>query len=119
MVSDEWLAGFFDGEGTIQLASYPSRNGKLYTTLKVLLAQSGEEGKALLEEVVEQYGGRVYEHLKAGQHKATKSAYKWYICATNAAAFLRRIEPYLKLKKEKAQDAIRFVEERERARQRV
>lgn len=108
-MSPEYLAGFFDGEGTFSLiwqkAKHP-QNLKKYPHATVLLSQSGENGLKLLEEIQSEYGGNIYEHLKAGQHKATKSAYKLYWNKEEAIKLINTIGPHLRLKYDVAQQVL-------------
>ena len=96
----DWLAGFFDGEGSIGV--YPrnySRDKKTrYYVLVVSLAQSGNIGKEICDRLKAVYGGTVY----LGKSK-TKPQWKWNISADIAANFLYSIKPYLHNKKEEAE----------------
>lgn len=100
-MTDEYLAGFFDGEGTFYLGTQ-LKNGKEYPKAQVLLAQSGAPGLKLFEDIQAEYGGKIYQHLKEGDHKATKPAYKMYWNKDEAIKLIERIGPHLVLKKEAA-----------------
>ena len=112
MISLEYLAGFFDGEGTlyigVQKAKHPD-NKKLYKHCTVMLSQSGDKGLKLLSEISEQYGGSIYKHLDAGQHKATKAAYKLYWNKDEAVKLVTSLEPFLKIKREEAIEVIKYL----------
>lgn len=110
-MSPQYLAGFFDGEGTFHLGRQikPS-NGKSYPNCKICLAQSGDIGLKLLEQIQELYGGRIYEHLKPGQHKATKSAYKIYWRKEEAILLIKELLPYLIIKQSEAQLALDYLQ---------
>jgi hypothetical protein len=108
-ISPEYLAGFFDGEGTFYIGKQ-IKNGKEYPKAQILLSQSGDRGYKLLEWIQEQYGGSIYEHLKAGQHKATKSAYKIYWNKTEGIALCKTLIPYLILKRSEAEDVLKYLE---------
>lgn len=107
-MSPEYLAGFFDGAGTFYLGSQ-LKNGKEYPHHTVLLSQSGDNGLILLEEIQQTYGGHIYEHLKAGQHKATKAAYKLYWRKAECAELIPKILPFLRLKKAEAETVLKYV----------
>lgn len=109
MISPEYLAGFFDGEGTFYLGKQKGRNGKIYPSVTVLLSQSGWEGYLLLEDIQQQYGGTIYRHLTAGQHKATKDAYKLYWNKDEAIELCKTLIPHLKLKQQPAQDVLKYL----------
>jgi sulfite reductase beta subunit-like hemoprotein len=106
--SDQYIAGFFDGEGTAYLGKQ-YKNGVEYPKAQVMLSQSGDLGFYLLNLIQEKYGGSIYEHLKAGQHKATKSAYKLYWNKKEAVIFLKAILPHLVLKHQDAVNVIDYL----------
>lgn len=113
-ISAQWLAGFFDGEGTFHLGKQLKKsNGKTYPHFTVMLSQSGEDGRAVLVAVQEQYGGFLYQHLKAGQHKATKPAYKLYWNADEALPLIESVLPFLLLKKEAAAAVKKYLERKQ------
>lgn len=108
-IDPQYLAGFFDGEGTFKVYLQKAKhvdNHNMYPRHVVMLSQSGDQGLVLLEQIQIEYGGRVYEHLKAGQHRATKSAYKLYWRKEEAILMIKQILPYLRLKQEEAQIAL-------------
>lgn len=107
-VSPEYLAGFFDGEGTFYIGSQ-HKNGKTYPKAQVMLSQSGEEGYKLLQTIQQQYGGNIYEHLAPGQHKATKHAYKIYWNKAEAIKLIDRLLPHLKLKQAAATTVLTYL----------
>lgn len=107
-MSPDYLAGFFDGEGTFYIG-LQGKGDKQYPKAQVLLSQSGEEGLALLKDIQVIYGGSIYEHLKAGQHKATKSAYKLYWNKQEAITLIRILYPHLRLKKEAAGKVLTYL----------
>jgi transcriptional regulator len=74
-----------------------------------MVSQSGPEGLKLLEQIQYQFGGNIYEHLKAGQHKATKSAYKLYWNKQEAIKLIQQLLPYLILKKQCARDVLTYL----------
>lgn len=108
VVSEEYLAGFFDGEGTFYIGKQ-FKNGVEYPKAQVMLSQSGDDGLRLLTEIQAFYGGTIYEHLKAGQHKATKSAYKLYWNKIEAIALCKVLIPHLMLKQEAAQQVLTYL----------
>ena len=111
-ISPQYLAGFFDGEGTFsvlwQKAKHP-QNFKKYPHATVLLSQSGEEGLNLLTAIQKQYGGSIYLHIKPGQHKAKKPAYKLYWNKQEGIKLCETLIPHLILKKEAAQAVLTYL----------
>ncbi len=109
-MTPEYLAGFFDGEGTFHLGKQIKKSsGKEYPNCKVCVSQSGDVGKQLLENIQKKYGGKLYEHLKAGQHKATKSAYKLYWRKQEAVLLIHVLLPHLFIKQKEAQLALDYL----------
>lgn len=106
-LSIEWVAGFFDGEGCAKIGKQAKvKSGIIYPHASLTLSQSGEDGLAVLEAVQKQFGGKIYHHLRVGEHKATKNAYKLYWNKEDGAAFLIKLIPHLKLKKQDCQTVL-------------
>lgn len=74
-----------------------------------MLSQSGEDGLALLVEIQKEYGGQLYQHLKIGEHKATKNAYKLYWRKTEAIALIPQLIPHLILKRKAAEEMMTYL----------
>jgi len=109
-LSLEWIAGFFDGEGHVSIGMQKHyKTGKLYGRKNILLGQSGPEGLAILKEVQTMCGGQLYLHMKAGEGKATKDAWKLYWRAKEGRKFLEQITPYLRLKQKAALEALEYI----------
>jgi len=98
--SHEWLAGFFDGEGSIGVYARNQNKQKTakYYVLVVSLAQSGNIGKQICEKLQQIYGGTVY----IGKSK-TKPQWKWTVSADLAQNFLYVLKPFFINKKEEAE----------------
>ena len=105
-----WVAGFFDGEGCIYY--HPDRvkatvNGTEYRSpeIQVIVGQSGEDGKLLMEAFQQVYGfGKIT--MGHGSELTKKIPYMCRLSGKKAITFLEYIEPYLVLKQEKAQMVI-------------
>ena len=101
-----WLAGFFDGEGSIGI--YPRNYNRTktirYYVLVVSLAQSGDIGEKVCKKLQHLYGGSAY----AQKGVTKKVQWKWNISADKAVDFLKEIEPFLIIKKEEALLGITF-----------
>jgi LAGLIDADG endonuclease len=108
-LTPEYLAGFFDGEGTFYIGKQ-FKKGKEYPHATILLSQSGEGGLALLELIQSMYGGSIYKHLSAGQYKATKPAYKLYWNKVEGIELCKTLIPHLILKKEAAVTVLLYLE---------
>lgn len=110
----QWLAGFFDGEGCIYFKEDRVRatfKGKEYRApdIQVILGQSGSSGKLLLEALQQEYGfGKI--STAHGSEFTKKIPYMARLSGRKAIQFLKQIEPFLLLKKEKAVEVITFGE---------
>lgn len=91
MISAEYIAGFFDGEGSI-FCNKP--NGGAPTT-SVSLAQLAEN-RDVLDECVVRWGGWV------SVDKNVRPCARWAVKADGVQQFLRDIYPYLRIKKRQA-----------------
>ena len=95
-----WVAGFFDGEGSIGI--YPRNKDRtkqiVYYVLVVSLAQSGDYGEWILTNLQKKFGGSVYKQEKENH----KIMWKWNVAANKALTFLNFIEPFLIIKKNSA-----------------
>lgn len=92
----------------MQKAKHPN-NLKLYPKAQVLLSQSGEDGLKLLEDIRDQYGGTIYLHLKPGQHRAKKTAYKIWWNKEEAIKLINILLPHLILKKTQAAEVLQYL----------
>lgn len=108
MLCTEYLAGFFDGEGSIGI--YPvMHHGRPGFYLRTQLVQNiGEASVALLAELTTVYGGNgPLESCSRCQR-----AFNWQLHGHSAARFLQAIEPSLRLKREQAEIAIAWQSQR-------
>lgn len=111
-VSPEYLAGFWDGEGCFYIGWQKAKhkdNKKLYPKAQVLLSQSGEDGLSLLEAIQQQYGGTIYTHLRPGEHRAKKTAYKIWWNKEEAIKLIQILLPHLILKKQQAEEVLQYL----------
>lgn len=104
----QYLAGFFDGEGCFYLGTQ-EKNGKAYPKAQILLSQSGPDGLLLLRQIQHEYGGNLYHHLKVGQHKAKKDAYKLWWNKQEGIALIKLLLPHLRLKQKEAETVLTYL----------
>lgn len=112
MIDLNYLAGFIDGEGWIGVYK-STANGKQQKsdryTLGVGIGQT-LKGLNLFIELREQFGGNVSFYqpkLKNAQRQC-----KYVVLGSNALELLKKIEPFLILKKQQANLAISFQEKK-------
>ena len=102
MISNEYLAGFFDGEGCINITVRGKNN---QVTLRLMLVNTNYE---LLAEIQEFHGG-----FLTRRERGIKAHWKALCCLTwaggNAVNLLHNLRPHLRLKRKQAELAIEFV----------
>ena len=107
-VSWQYIAGFFDGEGSIAVRTY-----KGYGNFNITIPQSGVVGERILKEIQwflkqEDINSCVFLDTKV-RGLAKKPVHR--LCVNNRInmiAFLRHVLPYLHVKHTQAQDVLRF-----------
>jgi len=99
-----YWAGFFDGEGHIELAytspTYANPRGRY--AFQVWLDQWTETPDEFFAPLLDKFGGRVIPHKK------NPNCYRWYISGENGRRFLESILPYLRKKKRVAELGIEY-----------
>lgn len=102
-----WLGGFFDAAGTIYVTSsvktYRDRP-KRYFQVSVAVSRPAEDA-AVLEALAAAYGGRIYDD------PACVGSLRWMAQAqADVHGFLCALAPYLRIKGDRAYDAIARIE---------
>lgn len=102
-----YLAGLLDGEGCIRIGKTNSQNNKHKYDYKGYI-QIGMTDNKVLQWVKENFGGNFYW----ARNKTTKSkvSYNWIMNPIAGAALLKKLAPYLIVKREQAIAFIRFVD---------
>lgn len=101
MLKAEWVAGFFDGEGSIGIY----RNGQGVFHLRTQLTQNvNPTTEEILSELRDTYGGNL-ARMRSPIYRRSE-AFNWQVNGTRAASFLVDILPHLRLKCEQAEVAI-------------
>ena len=91
-----WLAGFWEGEGSL-VAKRP----------RIEITQAGERGKKVLTLIQRELGfGKVYERkIDFEKHPNWKRQFVFYVSGIdNVLNFVSRIKPYLKMRKEEVEE---------------
>ena len=106
----KWLAGFFDGEGSVGIyaRNFNKDKTKCYYLTVVSLAQSGSLGKAILDECKQRWGGSVYQNKSDKVQTLNKIMWKWNISADKAVPFLEHILPHSVIKSEQIKLCLQF-----------
>jgi len=105
-----YLAGIIDGEGTIRIgannppAKWPNRNIVYYASIGL-----GMTDKAVIELFAKKFGGNLRKECVPNR----KIVYRWGTCGSKVVPeIIKRLLPYLIVKKKQAELVIKFCEER-------
>lgn len=103
-----YAAGFFDGEGCVNITRTENRVGAFAYRLQLLVTQADQ---APLRWFQERFGGRLYEvpNNRSQLTDYPRTCWALHIHGEEAAATLRELEPLLILKREQAQNALAFI----------
>jgi len=93
-----YFAGLTDGEGYIQLMD----DGKGYIKLAVRISLT--DGAEVLDEMQELWGGSLHIRNRPGMRPYTE----WLIYTKQAETCLRELLPFLKIKREEANLALKY-----------
>jgi hypothetical protein len=104
--SNQYVAGFFDGEGSIGL--YRSGSGSFILSVQTVQLQSKKSEK-LFRFLKNKFGGKYKSIRKRGTRRPI---YHHTLYGREAIEFLKQIRPYLILKANQADEAIRWYENR-------
>ncbi len=97
-LSDQYIAGFFDGEGCIHIGTYKAY-GNIQHRLQISIAQNDV---TVLQALADRFGGKLHP-------QGSRTAMQWHLWCNKAYDFLKAIYPHLILKKEQAELAIAFT----------
>lgn len=101
----EYLAGLFDGEGCIHIpVSHTTRASPSYG-VRVIFAMTHEP---IIKAIAEQFGVSYCCFNLTRKNVNWKRAYQLQICSIRASQFLQDVLPYLVVKREEAELAIKL-----------
>jgi hypothetical protein len=102
LLSPEYLAGLFDGEGCIDVQRmYPSEGkGRFYVRPRVRLCMS-DSAKPLIQALHAAFGGHLTNRLAPGPNQQNSSSLEW-LSDRDIRSILTLIRPHLVLKAEQA-----------------
>ena len=104
-LTPEYLAGFFDGEGSITSHG----RGQLCPTVQVNITQTGQAGLLVMAAIATRFGGGPYEK-KRPSHGRWKHCYQCAWTGSGAKAFLECIRPHVIIKKKMVEAALEFID---------
>ena len=94
-----YLAGFFDGEGSVM-----AKKGGLNCLITLSISNTDLD---VLQWIAQTFGGQVATHHNPTPY-TRKNAWKWELHGEAAIKLLQELIPFLKTKKERAQIAITY-----------
>lgn len=98
-----YLAGVFDGEGSISVARMKRKDRPaIYHTLYIVVTTTDPIQPGAFQS---RFGGSYYHFCHSGYNTPR---YSWQVAARKAGRVLRELLPYLRLKHEQAELAIEF-----------
>ena len=115
MIDINYLAGFFDGEGTVIIQrGFNRRRSGTYPYYQLRVGISSTHCTILLE-VQEQFGGKVGTNKP--NPNQTKPSHYWWASGQTARDFLMKITPHLREKRPQAELALQlpFIKERQKS----
>ena len=99
-----YSAGFFDGEGSINLLKSIRKNRGIGNPEYNLTVAMGQKDGATLDWIKDNFGGNVYLVKR-------DDTFFWALGNRKAIVFLKILLPYLQYKKPQAEAAIKYYEE--------
>lgn len=109
-LTNEYVAGLFDGEGWIMISrSRPSLKFKQKTSPYHLRIGIEMTCKDILEKIQQKYGGSLYIRPKP-RAVDRKVCFIWYLDSDKAMEFLKKIKSFLFVKRKQAEIAIEYQE---------
>lgn len=97
-----YIAGFFDGEGSINITTRQRKHFSIEHNLSIAI---GQKDGATLDWLIDTLGGNISVVKRDG-------SYFWYASNTRAYWILKELTPFLKYKKPQAELALAFYDGR-------
>jgi hypothetical protein len=103
-----YLAGIIDADGCISVSKMKAGKQRTANPRYVLTVNVVNTSEDLMQWLVSTFGGRFKVRRKASmKHKAT---YDWWFNNGKAADLLRLVKPHLRIKRDRAELGISFIE---------
>lgn len=106
-VTLQYMAGFFDGEGSIGIY-YRQKTKDRFHLRTQLTNNKNKDMERLMTYLMDKFGGNLSEQVTLSEN----IKYNWQLNSDKAVYFLKQIEPYLISKKAQAILAINWQEQR-------
>lgn len=115
-----YVAGLFDGEGSIVIAvSKPSEKRQTISPSHWLQVSISMTHQPTIEWLHTNFGGHVTNNGKSESRGARRPCYAWRLEGNQAKDFLHKVTPYLICKREQALLAVEFQAKRQGNRNRL
>jgi hypothetical protein len=109
ILENSYWAGFIDGEGSIMITKFFSKDKKHKSPTYQLQIGVATTDKKQMEKLSLFAGGNAITERRF-KNKNQRNAYYWGLKSDKAVLFLKRILPYLKLKQKQAKVGIKYQE---------
>lgn len=103
-MSDRYFAGLFDGEGFVRINKW-KKPGSVHVRYQVICGL-GMTHRPVIELMQRTYGGSINQNRHDLRNPKHRIQFTWNVGSQRAAAFLRRVFPYLIVKKDEAEIAL-------------
>lgn len=104
-----WTAGIIDGEGSIFIMTQ-KRDDREREVNYILRVSVQSVDKIMTKELHRMWPEGAEFSVQRNGHENWSDTLKWQLSGKRAARFLKEILPYLRVKKEQAETAIKFQE---------
>ena len=104
MIDERYVAGFIDGEGCIRAELRNPRLGNGVSVGHRVILIVANTHRPVLEAMQERWGGSIYRRKNPG-----KVLWVWHTGGPTARAVLEDVLPYLVVKKEQAETALKLI----------
>lgn len=103
-MDDRYVAGLFDGEGFVRIARFQKPNS---THIRYAIHLGiGMTHWPVIEALKTEYGGSIHENRHDLRNPKNRIQFMWVAASQVGAAFLRRVLPYLIVKRDEAEIAL-------------
>lgn len=108
-LSRDYIAGFFDGEGSIGI--YQSKSNRKYRSWRLHVNAAQVEPEVIIE-LHKRFGGSINLYERSKKMKNRRDCWYWFCSGRVAEKFLRFVLDGLCVKKAQAEVALLFMENR-------
>ena len=103
-----YIAGLFDGEGSVSINKFRTKNPKYKCPSYVLSLTVTNTNKEVIEWLYTKMDGSKHIRKRVWGKSHWKTCYSWMASANKALVVLKAIYPYMRIKKPQAKLAIEF-----------